>query len=467
MRRCARCDTALAGDNRSPICRPCQRAARTTAGTPPLVPLDFWDNERLRNALVRDRDFGQVIRWYRHHPHHGPRPIPQTVIAKWLNISQVHLGRIERGDQQVTNLTQLTAWVRILRVPPHLLWFSLPSEAGGSAVTPTPITPSSSNGRDGIGALLENLSPSSAIPTISAVRHIQEGYAQADCLTGALSIKDGVSAQAPIVERACEVSKGADRVAVLEISSVYMEFCGWIHQDAGDLHNAMYWTDRAYDYAMQLGDQRTMSYTLMRKAAIAAEAGSPTHALGIANFALGSPAQLTPRLRAAILRQRAHANAALGNVMETFRDSENALAEALEGVNQGEGDRAPYCSPMYIAMETGHSMAVAGQVKKALPVLSRSHSDWSDQGQARDHALCVSRLATTYAAVNEPEQACEVAEEAISLAAGVGSARVIQELRRLSNNLAKWPDLETSSTREAINRMTGIFPWAGLDKERF
>ncbi len=72
----------------------------------------------------------------------------------------------------------------------------------------------------------------------------------------------------------------------------------------------MQWTNRALDYALELGDQRVIAYTLMRKAMISTESGNPAQGLGIANSALERGDALTPRLRAVILRQRSYSNAA-------------------------------------------------------------------------------------------------------------------------------------------------------------
>jgi hypothetical protein len=54
---------------------------------------------------------------------------------------------------------------------------------------------------------------------------------------------------------------------------------------------------------LELGDQRVIAYTLMRKAMIATESGNPALGVGIANSALADGNALTPRLRAVILRQ--------------------------------------------------------------------------------------------------------------------------------------------------------------------
>lgn len=309
-----------------------------------------------------------------------------------------------------------------------------------------------------IKPLLRNMSSASAVPIIAGLREVQRGYLAADQLAGALAVSGAISTQIPIVEKACEVARGSDRSQALDFACRFMEFCGWIYQDAGDLSSAMFWTDRALDYAIELGDQRNISYTFMRKSAIATEAGNPAHGLGIANSAFSNADALTPRLKAVILRQRAHAHAALEEITEAERDADNALAEAEAGVSQDEEDRAPYCSPMYIAMETGQSMVIAGHPENALAILAKSHSEWSDRTQARDYALCASRLATAYATAGKLDEACDTAEEAISLSCGIGSRRVIGQLGTLLGVLGKQQnDPAILPTQRKLSALVGSF----------
>jgi hypothetical protein len=114
VRCCKRCRARLASDNPELLCRPCQRASCADGLSPPEVPPEFWDHEQLRYALVKERHIGHVVRSYRQHPFHGRRPIPQDVAAKWLNISQAQLARIERG-RPVTDLERLIQWAEALR----------------------------------------------------------------------------------------------------------------------------------------------------------------------------------------------------------------------------------------------------------------------------------------------------------------------------------------------------------------
>ena len=297
-----------------------------------------------------------------------------------------------------------------LALPPAArLALGLASEAAGSGYfevaggRPADIAGA---GLGDVRPLLSNLSRTSAVPVLSALRGMHRGYVEADRLMGSLCVVGPIQLQMPVIEKACEVSRGADRIEMLRFACQFAEFGGWIFQDAGDLTCAMQWTNRALDYALELGDERVIAYTLMRKAMIATEGGTPAQGLGIADAALRRKDSLTPRLRAVILRQRSYSNAVLGEVIATARDADKAVIEAVAGENQDEEDRAPYCTPTYAAMEAGASWVLLGHPKTAIPILEKSRSQWADHMEVRDYALCVSRLALAYVAAGDVERAC-------------------------------------------------------------
>lgn len=80
--------------------------------------------------------------------------------------------------------------------------------------------------------LLSNLSRTSAIPVLSALRGMHRGYVEADRLMGSMCITGPIQLQMPVVERACEVSRGTDRAEMLWFACQFMEFGGWLFQDA-------------------------------------------------------------------------------------------------------------------------------------------------------------------------------------------------------------------------------------------
>jgi tetratricopeptide (TPR) repeat protein len=141
-----------------------------------------------------------------------------------------------------------------------------------------------------------------------------------------------------------------------------------------------------------------------------------------------------------ILRQRAQASAALRESDAASRDADAAVDEAVAGASQGEDDRAPYCSPVYAAMEAGAVRLRLGNPQAALTVLQASLPQWSDSGQARDHALFLARLAAAYIALGDRDQARAAAEDALSAAAGLVSRRVTGQLAGLADKLAAWDD---------------------------
>jgi hypothetical protein len=65
--------------------------------------------------------------------------------------------------------------------------------------------------------LLSNLLRASAVPVLSALREILHGYIEADRLMGSICVTGPISLQMPVVERACEVTRGTDRAEMLRL----------------------------------------------------------------------------------------------------------------------------------------------------------------------------------------------------------------------------------------------------------
>jgi tetratricopeptide (TPR) repeat protein len=321
---------------------------------------------------------------------------------------------------------------------------------GGTFAAFAVVPPSAAGFPVPVPVLAADISRGNAVAVIAALREILPGYIQADRLVGSAMLLLPLYSHIATVERACEVARGQDRADILAFASTFIEFCGWAHQDAGELDHAMQLTSKALDYAVELGDQRTIAYTLMRKASIATEAGMPGRGVGMASAALAHRDALTPRLRAVILRQRAQASAALGESEAASRDADAAVDEAVAGASQGEDDSAPYCSPVYAAMEAGAVRLRLGQPADALAVLERILPQWSDAGQPRDHALFLARLAQAYAALGDRDRARAATEDALTAAAGLTSRRVTSQLAGLASKLAALDDQGTTTIRTKL-----------------
>ncbi|MGI9100524.1 MAG: helix-turn-helix domain-containing protein [Solirubrobacteraceae bacterium] len=98
VRRYCRCGSPLATDNTGSLCSACQRKRQRDRA--PDVPPDFWRADVTIEAPASE-DLGRVIRAYRSHPFHG-QPLPQSIVAGWLHVSQMTLSRIEQGKRRLT-----------------------------------------------------------------------------------------------------------------------------------------------------------------------------------------------------------------------------------------------------------------------------------------------------------------------------------------------------------------------------
>ncbi|MER5644737.1 helix-turn-helix domain-containing protein [Streptosporangium sp. NPDC002524] len=409
------------------------------ATEPVVIPPELWQCPETLAAL-RDRDIGQLFRLIRQHS-----GFSQTRIGIAVNLSQGKISEIMKGAVQVTSFEVIERIANGLDMPnPARLTLGLaPRRLLAASPQPrhTPTSPPSDQPASRAGLptrYLASLTSASSRSVISGLRHVLTGHIQAEAIMGPPLLISAVQSQVPVVGQLCQVTRGADRTEALNFASELLEFCGWLHQVLGDFTGATMWTNKALDYAMELGDQRVISYILMRKSIIAIEAGDHGHGLGLANTALANSDALTPRLRAVILRTRATANAHLGEAADSARDSEMALAEAAAGMAQSEGDRAPYCTPAYIAMETGATRVLLGQATAAIPIFEASRSQWPESSQARDHVLFLTRMATAYAIAGEREHACAVTEDALSRMQALHSSRVTTQLTALRGHLAKW-----------------------------
>jgi hypothetical protein len=114
-RYCPSCGSRLARDNTDTLCALCRKKAQDAIRYPPIVPLDFWETDQLKDALA-SWHMGRIVRAYRHHPYHGPRPLAQELVGNWLGITQAQLSRIEQG-RPIKDLDRLIRWAQILHIP--------------------------------------------------------------------------------------------------------------------------------------------------------------------------------------------------------------------------------------------------------------------------------------------------------------------------------------------------------------
>ncbi|MGW5191968.1 helix-turn-helix domain-containing protein [Kribbella sp. NPDC004138] len=420
--RCASCGAVLARDNTASLCSPCRRVRQAAAPAPPEMPAEFWQSPEIHEAASR-RDMGALLYAYRSHPTHGHRPLPQTVVSNWLGITQSQLSRLESGRNRVRELDKLEHYARVLGIPADVLWFDMPSgtperlpRANASASLPSDLR---------LPAHLVSAGPSVADSLLLTLQQ----YAATDNLAGSRSLVPVVPHQVKFIEDLVGNSRGHGQTQLLYVAARFAEFAGWVNQDAGDLREAMRWSNIALDYAQEAEDSHLTSYIQMRKSSIASDANKPNLALGFAKEALQNGSALSPQVRAVAYRQAAQAYAISGDATGCAR----MLQQAYELANQpveDENDIARYCTPSYIEMEAANCWVELEKPNEAIKTLHQGLKVWQPEFR-RDLGLCLSRLAVAYAISEEPDNAVAVAQQSLSIAANTRSQRIVGQLARV------------------------------------
>ncbi|BEK87194.1 hypothetical protein GCM10010198_67710 [Nocardia seriolae] len=269
---------------------------------------------------------------------------------------------------------------------------------------------------------------------VDHLKTLLDAHARMDALSGPRYVVGTLQGELQLIEDLCGKARGAMRPALLEVGTRFCEFAGWLYQDSGDLRRALYWTNRAMDYAEELYDPHLRSYVLQRRSNIATESGYAAQGLGLANAALRCWDEIPPELRAVALRQQANAYAMTEEADDCRRALDQAMEQVLSIDPSGPSSLALYCTPSYIEMEAANSWVRLGHPERAIETYEVALGDWP-ASQRRDQGLCTARLASAYVGVGEFESGARAGTDAAKVIRSAPSARALGVLRDLAQRV--------------------------------
>jgi transcriptional regulator with XRE-family HTH domain len=218
------------------------------------------------------------------------------------------------------------------------------------------------------------------------------------------------------------------REPLLGLASRCEQFIGRMYYEAGDLRQALSWSDRALGSAHQAGDEHLVAYTLMRRASLVGAQGDHAQVVDLARAGRAAAPDLPAHLMSLSLRHEAQGYAKAGELGECLRALE-ASAEFLESGSGTEG-------PAYAAgFSRGfHQVQVAGcyvelgRYQDAIGIFRGELPAWPASREAAYH---LALLARACAAEGYRDLAEESAREAVALARRTGAARALPVLAGL------------------------------------
>jgi len=451
VRRYCGCGNPLAHDNADRFCSACE--ARRRRDQAPEVPPEFWQAEVMADALASG-DLGRMIRAYRSHPFHGYPPLPQTVVAAWLHVSQAALSRIELGRRRLT-IDDINWFARSLGMPMALRW--VPQQDVSEARED--VDPISRRSLFGAGAgaalgLTATTAPAAAREIdpelVSHWMELMGLLDRHDAMFGPRDVLDTVRRELDLIAGHRRVARGELRTELLRVESRWAEFASWLSYDAGDSLSRDYWGDRALRLARGAGYPDMVAYVLMRRSQWAAMSQDAQRAITLAHAAGRTPGT-SGKVRGLCALKEAQGHALAADAASCERSL--AIAhELLDGVASAEtpgrdlGSRKALPASV-LAYEARCWLWLRPQ--KAVTMLEEALRLWP-LDRTRSRGVHQARLALACAAAGEPERAAAEGVRALDIAEATKSDVIVRELGRLYHQLADFDVPVVADFREAF-----------------
>jgi hypothetical protein len=277
----------------------------------------------------------------------------------------------------------------------------------------------------------------------------------ADKMLGPRQLLGPVLAQIEVLDGLRRHARPGTAEPTLRLLAQYAEFGGWLHQDAGDTTAAMFWSDRAAQWAQAVGDYQMVAYMLVRKSNIAL-LDDAVNVVDLAAAARKVPGPVSPKLHALAAQQEARGWALAGEA-DQFQHRLDTAANLLREHPNDVDETAPVYLHHYdldtLEEQSASGYRACGKADTAVAILERKIAATPDH-MHRDQGHQLAKLANTVLATEQPdpERAVSLGLRCIGTARSTGSARIVKELRTLDRVLARrWPTFAgTAEFHEAL-----------------
>ncbi|MGQ0773392.1 MAG: helix-turn-helix domain-containing protein [Pseudonocardiales bacterium] len=297
---------------------------------------------------------------------------------------------------------------------------------------------------DRLAAVMEH--PSLVDPQVIGYfgRLLTEHYT-ADKILGPHQALGPVMAQLDMLDALRRHARPPVAKPLLRALAQYAEFVGWLQQDAGDMHAAMYWSDRATQWAQSACDYQLVAYLFIRKSSIAYLIDDANTVIELAAAAQDAPGGIDPKIISLAAEQEARGWAMISDGNRCLRKLDTA-AELL----RTHPDEADPTVPVYIhhydlgTLEARSAICYRsiGRAEDAIAILERKIVSLP-ANLHRDRGYQMAKLANAVVAAKQPEpdRAAQLGLACLDLARQTGSARIAKELHTINATLTtRWPD---------------------------
>ncbi|MGI9003870.1 MAG: helix-turn-helix domain-containing protein [Pseudonocardia sp.] len=248
-----------------------------------------------------------------------------------------------------------------------------------------------------------------------------------DGMTGNVAILDGLRRRAA----------DEDRYRCSALQAYYAETLSWLSVEAGDLRGAVWWMDRASQWAQAAGWQGMTAWAFVRRSVVVLSfSGDGLQVVDQARPVL-EMSQVSPRMKGLAAKQIAYGYALTGDRDASCRALDTAMDWLAHPVREDDAvlQRSVADDDLLAVYQAtcniylGRGASVISVMEPRMQPLAKS---------LRTATITRAKLARAYANAGQPEEACLVAWETLDTMEQICSMSARNELRRALPVLNQW-----------------------------
>ena len=379
-----------------------------------------------------------------------PLPYKRPKLAKLLRITAAELERLLRNDDAVSNSSPVAGPVSVTSPNEQT---SPPVPGSGSTPPRRRISTPDSSTTTSASAIFPALNDDEQARVIEAIKnprhHLDQSVLDAfhrqlsssmndDGAHGPAKTLPAVLGLLQIVERCAHEARPTSRRELLSLGARGAEFAGWLHRDSDDLESAVFWYDRAMEWAQEAGNFPLQGYILLKKSQMAYDQRNAARVLALARVAHEGPWQFPLRMQAEVTQQLALGMAMVG---ESLPAIERTLDNARTTLSQAPVDDSPdafnaYFTDSTLLLRNASTYTEAGKPAWAARVFGEALADATLSH--RDSGYFRARRSAALSLSGEPDEAAALGLHSIRVATTTDSRRTLRVLVDVAGNLTPW-----------------------------
>ncbi|WP_406345114.1 XRE family transcriptional regulator [Streptomyces sp. NBC_00648] len=239
-----------------------------------------------------------------------------------------------------------------------------------------------------------------------------------------------------IEQRARDV-KPAVRRELLSVGADGAEFAGWLYRDIQQPAIAVFWYDRAVEWAQEANDPAMQGYMLLKKSQMAYDDGDAGRILTLAQAGQHERWRLPARVQAELLQQEALGCAMIGEPFSLVEQKLSTARELLAHAADSEpSDLGAYFNEHTLLLRNAVSYTEAGKPGIAADLFGKIIA--AGTLSRRDLGFFNARRAAALALSGEPDEAARIGTASAEVAREMKSERTMRVLGEVSQTLSRW-----------------------------